>query len=135
MNMKRMNEIIAGLNITKGTTMTTLRTLPFYNILPDQYKEFLKFSSGGEGFFGENYLIMWKAEELASLNKLHSMINENYPNIILFGTDGGGGGYGFDTSLKDSPIIKIDLIDIENQSLIAKDIYGFFEYLRNHHVD
>ena len=35
-------------------------------LLPDDYKSFLLRHNGGEGFIGEEYFILWRAEELSN---------------------------------------------------------------------
>ena len=37
--------------------------------LPDDYKEFMLWSNGGEGNIGSQYLSLWKIEDLMQLNK------------------------------------------------------------------
>ena len=57
--------------------------------LPSDYLRFLRNHNGGEGFIGDNYLVLWKAEELADFNREYEV--EKYaPGIFLFGSDGGG---------------------------------------------
>src|SRR6476660_710799 len=64
--------------------------------LPRDYLAFLRQHNDGEGFIVDNYIIFWKAEEPADFNREYEV--EKYaPGILLFGSDGGGEGYGFDT--------------------------------------
>lgn len=77
--------------------------------LPLDYKEFLEKINGGEGFIGENYLILWTAEELAQFNRDYQV--EDYaPGLILFGSDGGGEGYAFDTRIAPMSIVQVPFI-------------------------
>jgi hypothetical protein len=36
--------------------------------LPEDYKTFLSWSNGGEGEIGDNYISLWKVEDLIILN-------------------------------------------------------------------
>ena len=74
--------------------------------LPSEYLDFLGQHNGGEGFIGDNYIICWKAEELADFNREYE-VETFAPGILLFGSDGGGEGYGFDTQSAGMPIVRV----------------------------
>ncbi|MER9756695.1 SMI1/KNR4 family protein [Mesorhizobium sp. M0166] len=83
--------------------------------LPKDYIDFLKEHNGGEGFIGDNYIIFFKAEELADFNREYEA--EIYaPGILLFASNGGGEGYGFDTEDAAMPIVRIPFIGMDRQS-------------------
>lgn len=65
--------------------------------LPPDYREFLKVTDGGEGFIGKNaYVILWGVDEINSMNQAYEV--EKYASgLLIFGSDGGGDAYGFDT--------------------------------------
>lgn len=65
-------------------------------VLPGQYKEFMAARDGGEGFVGDNYLVVWRIGELIEFNKDYQ-VAEFAPGLVLFGTDGGGEAFAFDT--------------------------------------
>jgi hypothetical protein len=99
-------------------------------VIPSHYLDFLKEHNGGEGFIGDNYIVLWKAEELADFNREYEV--EKYaPGIFLFGSDGGGEGYGFDTQSAEMPIVRIPFIGMERRyaTLIAKDLPDLFAKL------
>lgn len=79
--------------------------------LPDDYLDFLRHHDGGEGIFGKNYVVLWRAGELNSFNSDYE-VEELAPEIILFGQDGGGEAYGFDTRLGSMAIVRVPLIGI-----------------------
>ncbi|MDH2054985.1 SMI1/KNR4 family protein [Achromobacter marplatensis] len=82
--------------------------------LPADYLNFIGEHNGGEGFVGENYLILWKIGDLIDFNADYEV--ENYaPGIFLFGSSGGGEGYGFDTRSLKLPIVRIPFIGMELQ--------------------
>jgi predicted kinase len=60
--------------------------LPFE--LPHDYKEFLRWSNGGEGKLGSTYLSLWKVEEISQLNNDYQ-ITHYLPNVLGIGSDGG----------------------------------------------
>jgi hypothetical protein len=98
--------------------------------LPSDYLDFLRQHNGGEGFIGGNYIIFWKAEELAEFNRGYEV--EKYaPDILLFGSNGGGEGYGFDIQSAAMPIVRIPFIGMERRYAIpvAKDFPDLFAKL------
>src|ERR1051326_6924227 len=62
--------------------------------LPNDYLDFLRQHNGGEGFIGDNYVVFWKAEELANFNREYE-VDKYAPAILLFVSDGGGKGNAF----------------------------------------
>jgi|SRR5581483_2216402 len=60
---------------------------------PSDYRQFLLWSDGGEGWNDDTYLSLWSSNELLSLNNDY-MIGHYLPGIVCIGTDGGGVGYG-----------------------------------------
>ncbi|OWP71540.1 SMI1/KNR4 family protein [Pseudomonas sp. K2I15] len=95
--------------------------------LAQNYLDFLKAHDGGEGFIGDHYMVFWEAQELADFNREYEV--ETYaPGIFLFGSDGGGEGYGFDTNEALMPIVRIPLIGMERQYAepVARDVPDLF---------
>lgn len=98
---------------------------------PKEYLYFLLKSNGGEGWIGENsYLLLWKVDEIVSLNKAYE-VNEFAPGLILFGTDGGLDAYAFDTRdeitlIVEIPFIGMDLREVKN---CGNTFEEFLEYL------
>lgn len=80
--------------------------------LPIEYRSFLAEANGGEGFVGPQYLILWKAEELEQFNREYEV--ETYaPGLFLFGSNGGGEGFGFDTRSTPYKIVQVPFIGME----------------------
>jgi SMI1/KNR4 family protein SUKH-1 len=77
--------------------------------LPVDYIQFLKIGNGGEGFVGSAYAILWGADELSSMNRSYE-VEEYAPGLLIFGTDGGGEAYGFDTRSPDWPVVQVPFI-------------------------
>jgi hypothetical protein len=64
--------------------------------LPEDYKAFLLEHNGGDGFIGTGYFILWRAEELCKFNDGYE-VSKYAPGLLLFGSNGGGDGFAFDT--------------------------------------
>jgi hypothetical protein len=90
--------------------LTAISCLEF--ALPDDFVQFFRENNGGEGFIGSNYLIIWKAEELVVFNAEYE-VDLYAPGIFLFGSNGGGEGYGFDTRAKKMSIVRIPFIGMQ----------------------
>jgi hypothetical protein len=82
--------------------------------LPSDYVDFLKRHNGGEGLVGKKYLILWKAEELMRFNREYE-VEEYAPGIFLFGSSGGGEGYGFDFQDENCPVVRIPFVGMERR--------------------
>ena len=80
--------------------------------LPSDYVEFLRRHNGGEGFVGKNSLILFKAEELKPFND-GDQVKEYAPGLVLFGSNGGGEGYAFDTRDTSVPVVRVPFIGME----------------------
>lgn len=112
--------VVDGLSANLGVT------------LPKDYTNFLREHNGGEGFIGDSYIILFKAEELVNFNREYEV--EKYaPGILLFASNGGGEGYGFDTDDVEMPIVRIPFIFMERQSTerIARDLADLFARLED----
>lgn len=99
--------------------------------LPDDFLSFLSESNGGEGFVGDEYLILWKAEELTSFNKEYEV--EKYaPGIFLFGSNGGGEGFGFDTRSQPYKVVEIPFIgmDLQYATIVADSFTHLLERMK-----
>lgn len=82
--------------------------------LPSEYREFLVQMNGGEGFVGEDYLILWSADELAQFNREYE-VKDYAPGLVLFGSNGGGEGFAFDTRSSPATIVQVPFIGMELQ--------------------
>ncbi len=80
--------------------------------LPADYVDFLRKHNGGEGFAGSNSVVLFKAEELKPFNDAYE-IKEYAPRLILFGSNGGGEGYAFDTRNGSMSVVRVPFIGME----------------------
>lgn len=81
--------------------------------LPDDYVEFLRFANGGEGFVADlAYLILWRVEDLVRNNEGYR-VKEYVPGLFIFGSDGGGEAYGFDTRSAEWRIVTVPFVGMD----------------------
>ncbi|KAA5543862.1 SMI1/KNR4 family protein [Roseiconus nitratireducens] len=96
---------------------------------PNDYREFLIQFNGGEGYIGETYLFLWKAEELIELNYEYE-VAQYCSNLLLIGSNGGGEAIGFATASKPWSIVKVPFVGMDD-SLIETCGKSFSEFLKN----
>jgi len=97
---------------------------------PIQYKEFMLKYDGAEGEIGENsYLVIWPLKEIVSLNEEFE-ISKYIPDLICFGSDGGGMGYAFKRT---NPVTFVEFpfesIDINDVTEISDSFDNFIKSL------
>jgi hypothetical protein len=78
---------------------------------------------------GNNYLEISKAEYIVSLNEVYS-VKLYAPGLILFGTDGGGEGYGFDYREIDPIVVDIPFVGMD-WKYARKRGKTFLDFLQN----
>lgn len=80
--------------------------------LPPDYIEFLKLTNGGEGFIGDRYVILFPVEVLADLNKAYQ-VEVYVPGLLIFGSNGGGEAFGFDTRRSPWAVVQVPFIGMD----------------------
>ncbi len=85
---------------------------------PNDYVEFLRFCNGGEGFIGETYVIFWRAREVPEFNTLYE-VTTYAPGLLLFGSNGGGEAYAFDTRLPSMATVQVPFVGMDLQETIS----------------
>lgn len=127
---KTIEKMKASWHQNSGATMYNIYTLENYlNVrLPADYKTFLTWSNGGEGNVGQNYISLWKIEDIVTLNNDYQIQKYLTKDFLAIGTDGGGVCYGFNLK-NDFSFFKCSLgdLDIEELSLVTKSFEEFFE--------
>jgi len=98
--------------------------------LPAEYLNFLRQSNGGEGFVGDEYLCLWRAEELVEFNTGYE-VAEFVPELFLFGSNGGGESFAFDRRSNPWSIVMVPFIPLELKEAlpIASTFAEFFQAL------
>lgn len=98
--------------------------------LPDEYKDFLKLTNGGEGFIGENsYVMLWAVEELIELNESYE-VNDYAPGLFVFGSNGGGEAYAFNTRSNSMDIVQVPFVGMDLE-LVQQKAKTFNEFIEN----
>lgn len=92
--------------------------------LPKDYAQFLQEADGGEGFIGRSYVILWRVSELLEMNRAYQ-VEEFAPGLFLFGSDGGGEAFAFDTRIEVKPIVSVPFVGMELQ--LARPMGGNFK--------
>ena len=96
---------------------------------PEDYKEFMEETDGGEGNIGElSYISIWKIEDIVELNISYE-VKKYTPNLVYFGSDGGDMAYAFEFSRGECTYIEFPFMSIKEDD---KQIlgYSFEEFLK-----
>ena len=119
-----------GWNSNKETNLNDIGIVEeqLHIVFPEDYLEFLKWSNGGEGYIGKNYVSLWKVEDLEVLNREYQIQTYLSKGYLGIGTDGGGICYGFYLE-KQFAIFKCSLgdLDINEITIVANSIKDFFD--------
>lgn len=98
---------------------------------PYEYKQFLRYSNGGEGHVGkESYLILDSVEKLVEYNQAQNLA-ESRPGLVLFGSDGGGTYFAFDMADPNIRVMAFDPVSAspEDQWFVGRDFWDFLKRL------
>jgi len=131
--LRDKKQLLANFNCNPPAPVTALQQLEnscgFK--LPDDYVEFLQEANGGEGFIGsDGYIILWPIEDLFHLNKAYE-VAEYAPGLFLFGSDGGGEAFAFDTRSNRS-VVSVPFVGMD-RSLARHLGSNFQEFLESIH--
>jgi hypothetical protein len=81
--------------------------------LPEDYINALKLTNGGEGFISKDaYLSLLAVEELAPRNQALE-VQLCAPGLLIFGSNGGGEAFGFDTRSGNWPVVQVPFVGME----------------------
>jgi len=96
--------------------------------LPPDYVRFLQRMNGGEGFIGENYIALWRVEDLFDHNANYK-VEHFAPGLLVFGSDGGGEAFAFDMRFDPPPVVAVPFVpmDIGDAIGIAPSFDAFME--------
>lgn len=92
---------------------------------PEDYKDFLLWSNGGESLRNEISLSLWPVVFIPTSNRDYSVFKYLGNKIIGFGTDGGGILYAFDFNLNIPSIVSCPLGDLDPNEI--KQVSSSFE--------
>jgi hypothetical protein len=96
--------------------------------LPDDYLSFLAASDGGEGFLGDRYVVLWRAEEVGPFHRDYE-VAEHAPELLLIGSDGGGEAIAFDRRETPWPVVSVPFIGMNSGDAVklGDSFSGFIE--------
>lgn len=95
--------------------------------LPDEYLNFMKKYNGGAGFIGEEYLTLFKIEEIDKINNDYG-VEEFDEDIVLIGSNSASEAIALDFRDKKTKYILIpSLFDYEAIIELSDSLYGFFK--------
>jgi len=99
--------------------------------LPADYRAFLEMSDGGEGFVGEDYLILWRASELQPFNRDYE-VPTYASGLVGFGSDGGGEMFAFDVRFQPPPVVIVPFIGMghEDALVVADNFAGLLRRMK-----
>ena len=107
-------------------------------IFPTQYKDFMLYSNGAEGFvgLGKSYLQVWDIEEVISAGEFNATdvtlcLDNESPPVVCFAANGIGSYYAFDKRTEDSSIIGFESISIirDGYESCGRTFFEFLQYL------
>ena len=127
-----LRQMLARLKCSSGASDSSIRESEAklgFNF-PVEYIAFLKLTNGGEGFIGEEYAIFWNVEELAEANADYQ-VHEYAAGLLIFGSNGGGEAYGFDTRREPWPVVRMPFVGMNwGQAISIGDSFSkFLEHL------
>lgn len=79
------------------------------------YLEFILQHNGAEGKMKESWLRLWPIEEIEELNAGYHFDDDELPDVLLIGTNGGGEGFGIRKHT--GVFIQVPLIDMDEENL------------------
>lgn len=80
--------------------------------LPEDYVACLTLCNGGEGFVGNSYLILWSVDEILPFNRDYE-VSSFCPELLLFGSNGGGEAYAFDRRNVPWRVVQVPFIGMD----------------------
>jgi hypothetical protein len=132
--MNNLDKLLAEFNGNAGASVTAIQALAdaLKINFPDDYVAFLGATNGGEGMIGETYLMLWPVEEIMKLNTSYQ-VDEFAPGLLLFGSDGGGEAFAYDTRTNPWQVVKIPFVgmDLEDVEVLSPSFEEFLECLAN----
>jgi SMI1 / KNR4 family (SUKH-1) len=97
--------------------------------VPADYVSFLKTTNGAAGFVrkGGAYVDLWSTGTMIEANRGYE-VSKFAPGLLLFGSDGGGEGFGFD--MRDSPwsIVVVPLVGMHWEDAVVNGT-SFVDFL------
>jgi hypothetical protein len=125
---KLFNNFIKKASANKDDALRACLTLNLNP--PSDYLAALYFTNGGEGFIQQSYFRLYSIEELLSFNEAYQ-VKRFAPGLVIFGSNGSGEAFGFDTRQDPIEIVQIPFIpmDFQYAKPLGKNFVGFLHAL------
>ncbi len=113
----------------KGASQTEIAHInpAIQGFLPQDYLDFIRRCNGGEGFVSDEYLMLWRIEELYEFNREYE-VRKYLADVVLFGSNGGGEAFGFRKSRTNIDIIRVPFVGMSTE-LCVKVAGSFAEFI------
>ena len=92
--------------------------------LPQDYINYMEATKEYTGMIKEKYYDIWKLEDIISRNNDYH-VQEFFPNLIYFGSNGGDEAFAFDKS-NNMSIVSIPFIGTEEDKMVISDSFNNF---------
>ena len=117
MNIDAILSTLRGCELRQGTSDEEIERVEktVGRRLPTEYRNFMRRSNGAEGTLPNGkYLMLWPIDQLAELNAGYC-VSEFAPGLFLFGSNGGGEAYAFDTRDEPMRIVELPFIPMSHE--------------------
>lgn len=94
----------------------------------EDYIEFMLRSNGGAGWLGPNYISLYDLHDVVYRNRLYA---ESSVEFLIFGSDGGGEFFAFDTQADPMPVVTVNMVGFSREEAIfcGHTFTEFLEFL------
>jgi hypothetical protein len=95
---------------------------------PEDYVEFMLRSNGGAGWLGPNYISLCDLHDVVYRNRLYAEFSVEF---LIFGSDGGGEFFAFDTQADLMPVVTVNMVSFSREDAIfcGRTFTEFLEFL------
>lgn len=133
----QVSRLVSKMNLNPGVAPDVIRQLESHLgiRLPVDYFEFLTEANGGEGWIGQQYLQLWRVEDIPEFNEGYGA-SELFPGLVLIGSDGGGEAFALDTRGNEIYFVETPFIGFEEDTRrIASSFIEFLSALSKRRYD
>lgn len=123
-----MNELLTDLKLAGPTSKQDVDAaeMALGFTLPEDFKAFMSANGAGEGFIGNQYIILWNVSELAQFNSEYEF-SVYAPSFVAFASNGGGEAFAFDTRKNPPSIVEVPFIGMSHED--GKHVADNFTHL------
>ena len=133
-----MNEALAarfeGFEGNEGASPEAVAKIEeaFGRKLPAELREILLEADGLGGVIGDHELQIWSAEEIVAFNRANK-VQEYFPALLMFGSDGGGETYTLDYRTDPPSVVLVAAIGFDYKSAIpiGRDFMSFLDRMKD----